>query len=243
MIDMLANELNYFLKSKEEFFSSKPFPHWVIDGMFDDALLSEISSTPHLVKTLMDAKKKGWGVSYFENELEGKFGINNISKENNVYNYLKFLNSEKFIDFLSAMTGIDNLIADNDYVGGGLHMIPRGGKLGVHIDFSKHQNDRTLWRRCNALLYLNQDWNDNWNGHLELWDLPRKKGGKCIKKIKPSFNRLVIFGTLKSSWHGHPTLLDCPDNRMRCSLATYYYSKESGNDQSDHSTIFAENIA
>ena len=55
-------------------------------------------------------------------------------------------------------------------------MIPKGGRLGVHIDFTKHQNIHYLWRRCNVLLYLNKGWKDEWNGHLELWDKPRKKG-------------------------------------------------------------------
>ena len=121
-------------------------------------------------------------------------------------------------------------------------MIPKGGRLGVHIDFTKHQNIHYLWRRCNVLLYLNKGWKDEWNGHLELWDKPRKKGGKCVKKIKPSFNRIVIFGTLKNSWHGHPKPLNCPSEIMRCSLATYYYSEIPSEDNSVHSTIFAENI-
>ena len=238
---MVNNDLKYYLSNKDQYFNNDPFPHWVIDGMFNEKKLNKISSTPDLLKNALKAQSDGWGISVFDNELEGKIGINNVSS-NKVQDYLKYLNSEIFINFLTEMTGINNLVPDNEYIGGGLHMIPKGGRLGVHIDFTKHQNMPDLWRRCNVLLYLNKGWKNEWNGHLELWDNPRKKGGKCVKKIKPLFNRLVIFGTLRSSWHGHPENLKCPDNRMRCSLATYYYSKESSEDNREHSTIFAENI-
>ena len=73
------------------------------------------------------------------------------------------------------MTGIKGLIADDDYIGGGLHMIPRGGRLVIHIDFTKHQNMPQLWRRCNVLLYLNKNWKNEWNGCLELWTDPERR--------------------------------------------------------------------
>ena len=238
---MIKHDFNYYLKNKDLYFSNNPFPHWIIDGMFDEKKLNKISSTPELIKNAYKAQSDGWGISVFDNELEGKIGINNIGSPK-VQNYLNYLNSSIFVEFLSKITGIKDLIPDNDFIGGGLHMIPKGGRLGVHIDFTKHQNMPQLWRRCNALLYLNKGWKNQWNGHLELWDKPRKKGGKCIKKIKPSFNRLVIFGTLRSSWHGHPEILNCPKEVMRCSLATYYYSHEPSEDVNVHSTIFAENI-
>ena len=238
---MINKDFNYYVENMKQFYSNDPFPHWIVDDMFDEKKLSEISSSKELLKNAYAAQSDGWGISLFENELEGKISINNINSLR-VQKYLNFLNSSKFTNFLTEMTGIKGLIADDDYIGGGLHMIPRGGRLGIHIDFTKHQNMPQLWRRCNVLLYLNKNWKNEWNGCLELWDRPRKKGGKCIKKIKPSFNRLVIFGTSKSSWHGHPEILNCPPQVMRCSLATYYYSEQPSEDDNVHSTIFAEKI-
>ena len=238
---ILKRDLNRFLNNKKYYFSD-PFPHWIIDGIFDEFYLSQISNTERLLKVASREQKEGWGLSYFNNELETKIGVNNISTKDGVYSFLEFLTSNEFVNFLIKITGIKNLLPDNEFHGGGLHLIPKGGRLGVHIDFSKHKKDTNLWRRCNVLLYLNKNWRDDWGGHLELWDLPKKKGGKCIKKIKPSFNKLVIFGTSKDSWHGHPQNLNCPEELMRASLATYYYSKDKGSDISDHSTIFAEQV-
>ena len=73
---------------------------------------------------------------------------------------------------------------------------------------------------------------------LELWDKKPSDGGVCVKKVYPTFNRMIIFGTSKDSWHGHPTPLNCPDGEYRKSLATYYYSSEHGDDLEIHSTVY-----
>ena len=46
-------------------------------------------------------------------------------------------NSAPFLRFLERLTGIDQLIPDPYFIGGGLHQIVPGGKLGIHADFSK----------------------------------------------------------------------------------------------------------
>jgi hypothetical protein len=68
---------------------------------------------------------------------------------------------------------------------------------------------------------LNEDWQDEWGGHLELWD---KEMSHAVEKISPVFNRLVVFATTDSSFHGHPDPLTCPVGVRRRSLALYYYS-------------------
>ena len=76
-------------------------------------------------------------------------------------------------------------------------------------------------RRINVLIYLNKNWNDNYGGHLELWN---QNMSKCEKKISPSFNTMVIFSTTDFSNHGHPEHLNCPKEISRKSLALYYFS-------------------
>ena len=117
-------------------------------------------------------------------------------------------------------------------------MIPRGGKLGVHIDFSRALFDNSKYRRLNVLLYLNENWQREWEGALELWNKRPADGGQCVKRVYPTFNKIVIFGTSKNSWHGHPTPLNCPEGEYRKSLATYYYSSQPGDDLEEHSTIY-----
>jgi hypothetical protein len=78
----------------------------------------------------------------------------------------------------------------------------RGGKLGVHADF--RINDQLhLHRRMNVIIYLNERWQDEWGGFLELWD--RKMTAK-VKAVAPVFNRCVIFNTDATRSTAIPTL-------------------------------------
>ena len=78
-------------------------------------------------------------------------------------------NSETMVDFLEQLTGISGLIPDPHFWGGGLHQIERGGHLKVHSDFNWHE-ELLLDRRLNMIVYLNEDWDPEWGGGLELWD-------------------------------------------------------------------------
>ena len=101
------------------------------------------------------------------------------------------MNSSGFLQFLERLTGIQNLLGDPQYEGGGLHQIVPGGKLAIHADFSKH-SVYNLDRRLNALVYLNKNWKEEYGGHLELWDTAMTK---AERRIAPVFNRMVIFTT------------------------------------------------
>lgn len=135
---------------------------------------------------------------------------------------LYHLNSSTFLDFLSKITGIENLIADSYFEGGGMHQIRRGGKLKIHADFNRHPR-YDLDRRLNALLYLNPDWQEEYGGNLELWD---RHMTSCVVRIAPLFNRFVVFATTDFTYHGHPDPLTCPEDVTRKSLALYYYTHE-----------------
>ena len=144
------------------------------------------------------------------------------------------LNSSTFLKFLEELVGIPDLLSDSSFRGGGLHNISRGGKLGIHVDFNKHQK-YDLDRRLNLLLYLNKDWEEEFGGHIELWDPEMKQ---CVKKVLPIFNRMVIFTTTATSFHGHPDPLNCPPGRSRISLALYYYTVGQEERGTRHSTLF-----
>lgn len=229
---MLNKSLSDILVNVDSITYNVPFKHYVIDNLFQDDILSPICDADYL-------KSAKGSVSVFNNEYEGKMGISHIGEDSGkVYEILNYMNSEDFVFFLKQLTGIDDLITDNQFNGGGIHLIPRGGKLGIHIDFSRAIHDNSLFRRVNCLLYLNKDWDRSWGGALELWNKRPADGGQCVKKIFPIYNRLVIFGTSKNSWHGHPSPLECPEHQYRKSLATYYYSRQHGDDLEEHSTIY-----
>jgi hypothetical protein len=131
-----------------------------------------------------------------------------------------FFNSRPMLEFLEGLSTIQGLLPDPYFVGGGYHETSRGGKLGVHADF--RINDQLhLHRRMNVIVYLNERWQDEWGGFLELWD--RKMTAK-VKAVAPVFNRCVIFNTDADSFHGHPDPLATPEGVLRRSIALYYYT-------------------
>jgi hypothetical protein len=149
-----------------------------------------------------------------------------------------FFNSAPVLDFLVALTGIEGLLPDPYFDGGGFHEIVSGGRLGLHADFRINGKLR-LHRRLNLLLYLNKSWLDAYGGHFEMWDKAVKQR---VHRIAPLFNRCVIFNTDKDSWHGHPEPLNTPPDVTRKSMALYYYtaSHRIYEDTPRHGTVFVK---
>jgi len=209
--------------------SAKPFPHVVFDDFFDPELLELV------LAEFPKPREIRW--QRFDNEHEVKLASASEGSFGPATRLLLYhLNSATFLEFLSGVTGIKNLIPDPGFAGGGLHQIVPGGKLGIHVDFNKH-HDYGLDRRLNLLLYLNKDWQENYGGHLELWD---RNMAECQAKVLPVFNRVMIFGTTDFTYHGHPDPLRCPDHMTRKSLALYYFSNGRPAEEitGEHSTVF-----
>ena len=211
--------------------AAQPFPHLAIDGFFDPAMLEAV------LAEFPGPGEIRW--QRFDNPEEIKLAsAAETSFGAHTRLFLYHLNSITFLDFLSGVTGIENLIPDPSFDGGGLHQIVRGGKLGVHADFNKHAR-YGLDRRLNILVYLNKDWRGEYGGHLELWD---REMTRCGAKIAPLFNRLVIFGTTDFTYHGHPEPLRCPQGMSRKSLALYYFTngRPAHEVSGGHSTLFRQ---
>ena len=71
-----------------------------------------------------------------------------MNKDENLGPYTRalihHLNSAPFLEFLETLTGIEGLIPDPYLAGGGLHKIPRGGKLGIHVVLCGSSNGHPL---------------------------------------------------------------------------------------------------
>ena len=91
------------------------------------------------------------------------------------------------------------------------------------MDPNVHPGDRQLKRQVNLLLYLNENWEESYGGELQIWD---RSVTKCIKKILPTFNRCVIFNTMKIM-HGFPDAIKCPEDDGRKAVVLYYFTRES----------------
>ena len=214
---------NLASKIKTQYRQAFPYPHIVIDNFID----------PHILKSAHEEIKKytGWGFDSSQGEMEvNKFNspwceenIKQLENEAPISRYLlKYLYSKPVMDFLTELTGIEDLIPDDTFYGGGIHKINRGGQLAVHADYSYHRFSG-LHRRINLLLYMNDGWQKEWGGNLELW---KPDMSECIADIEPYFNRAVIFNITNEALHGHPKPLECPENVSRYSFALYYFTKE-----------------
>jgi hypothetical protein len=223
----------------EGYQQADPFPHIIIDDFINaecnhrllgafPILTEKSGQTPDVVKT-------STGKSAQPNKLwlSNQIGVAPLIRQ-----FYWELNSAPFLAFLEKLTGISNLIPDPHLSGGGVHQTNQSGLLMLHADFNKHpQYD--LDRRLNILVYLNENWQDDWGGHLELWS---RNMSRCEKKVLPIAGRCVIFSTTRDSFHGHPHPLTCPATQSRKSIALYYYThgRPATEDPSPHKTLWQE---
>lgn len=201
-------------KFKNTYQNNLPFPNFYLDNFFNAEYLKSV------LQEFPDNEKK---LSiHFQNPNEAKYATSGeTSFGPKTKQLLHYLNSEPFLQFVQELTGIkETLIPDPYFIGGGFHEIKKGGFLKLHVDFHKHRT-MDLDRRVNLLVYLNENWKDEYGGHFELWE---KDMSKSVVKIAPLFNRIAMFSTTGYSWHGHPDPLTCPDDRSRKSIALYYYT-------------------
>jgi hypothetical protein len=216
---------------RRQFRQAEPFPFFKVDNLLDLGFAKEAAAAYPAFEVAL-----GQGRAFNAVNERRKVQVTDASLfPEPVLQLKKLLASPEFLLDLSYVTGIPKLLADDELVGGGMHMTGPGGRLDVHVDFN-FLEDRELHRRLNLLLYLNPTWEESWGGHIQLWDKDVKQ---CRQSFAPALNRCVIFETSESSFHGVvPIAHNAPHPRI--SFATYYYTKEApaGWDGKVHSTVF-----
>lgn len=191
--------------------SAQPFPHVVLDDLFSADLLESC---------LAQFPAGGAEVEFSRPQEKLKSAWNPDSLAAPLRSLFYSFNSRPFVTFLENLTGIEGLIPDPYFLGGGFHQTTNGGKLDVHTDFNLHK-ELNLERRINVLIYLNKNWQPEYGGCLELWNSDMTR---CVQSIVPQFNRTVVFSTTGLSWHGHPEPVQHPNAMPRRSIALYYYT-------------------
>jgi hypothetical protein len=216
---------------RREFSANKPFPFVKIDNFLDDAFAKEVAAAYPSFDVALEQGKTFKAV----NERKKVQITNPKLFPGPVARLNDLLASPEFLEDLSYITRIPKILADEELIGGGMHLTGPGGRLDVHVDFNVIKG-RALHRRLNLLLYLNPVWQEAWGGHIQLWDKDVKK---CEQAFVPQLNRCVIFETNEISYHGVvPVEPTAPYPRI--SFATYYYTREAPAnwDGTFHSTIF-----
>ena len=213
----IINQENLFLnleKNIDEFNNKKPFRYIILDNFlnldFAEGILDEF---PLIDNKWTDARghhtQNKWTLPIVKDRIAGDFIVE--------------ANSKEFLNYLSKLTSIPDLIPDSKVFGGGYHQSTSGGFLNIHVDFNKLANRNDLLdRRLNLIVFFNKNWIAEKGGYLELWDMEKKLR---IENISPDFNRCVIFETNEISFHGHPKPLKINLNESRKSISIYYYTK------------------
>ncbi len=211
----------------EQYAAGEPFPHVVIDDFLpEEAVRYCVENFP---------KKAGPDSFSFDRDQERyKTSFHPDFLQPRLRHLFYSFNSRPFITMVENITGIKGLIPDPYFSGAGFHEIKNGGHLSMHADFNHHKR-LNLERRVNLLVYLNEDWKEEYGGQLELWtqDMTRQ-----VHSIVPLMNRCAIFTTTQSSMHGNPQPVNHPQKVPRRSIALYYYTSTWSDQKVSKTTQF-----
>lgn len=229
-MDLLNSRWQDGAALNELYRQAQPFPYLVMDDFLRPGVLevarAELLQHPDWYNDDTDYSQGHQVKKWFTpspSSLELDHSLQQLDQHSPVtLSVLRYLRSDSFLAWVESVTGIPDLRADDDWLGGGVHRVDSGGALDVHVDFNIHWKNQ-MHRRLNLLIYLNPGWQESWGGALELWDQGLQA---CQHRIIPVFNRAVLFRITEDAYHGHPDPVRTPDGSARLSLALYYYTQE-----------------
>lgn len=200
---------------REQFLAKRPYGYANVGELFDNTTLISVSKEVGDHVESLPAERDFYA-SYRKHKLSDMQRM-----PFNTQSLVGYLNSQEFIRILEKITNINEIYGDPDLLGGGIHAIGRDGYLKLHTDFNWHPKLK-MHRRLNLLIYINEVWDPQWNGNIELWDSNAKTR---LLSMAPQLGNALLFETTDFSYHGHPDPLKCPNNVYRKSIAMYYYTQ------------------
>jgi hypothetical protein len=205
-----------------EFQNGDPFPLLLIDDFLDEgtaeALLAEFPAP--------DAMPKSRDYMFGD-----KHELSSVAEQGPTSrSFYDALMGTQFQTFLQQISGKD-LFVDPAFHGGGFHQSGDGGFLDTHVDFNMHPLHDDWLRTINILLYLNKDWQPEYDGRL----LIKAKPGDEPRAVEPLFNRGLIMVTDDHTFHGFKKM-SLPPGVTRKSIATYAYEKVAVGSQKARTT-------
>jgi Rps23 Pro-64 3,4-dihydroxylase Tpa1-like proline 4-hydroxylase len=214
---LLGDWINNIELLSNEYKNNKPYPYIIINNFLESSFIDNI----HNEYSERSTNLSDW--HFYNNPLEVKYSFDNINNcGKNIQKLFELYSSKECIQLFNTLSGITNLEYDNTLHGCGLHLMPKNGRLSVHLDYEKHPILENKQRRMNIILYLNKTWNISWNGSTKLFyeDL-----NNSFIESKVVYNSALVFQTDDISWHGVPDKIKCPENESRKSIAYYYISE------------------
>jgi hypothetical protein len=213
----------------ERYRTADPFPHIVLDNFLPEPLARSLSAAfpgPDSIEWV-ERNNTNNRRRYQDDETKVPRPLRSMLRE---------MNSRQFVLFLETLTGIESLLPDPYFIGGGVHISGTGDFLKIHADFNWHHKLQAH-RRVNALLYLSDEWHEDWQGAIEFWD---RDMTRAVASALPIFNRLVVFSTSEHSNHGQREPNACPPGKFRKVLNLYYYTstRDDGDATTPHFTLY-----
>ena len=209
----------------DKFIGNDPFDHIILEDMIDPIVLGAAE------QEIRNERVQDWLMHFVHGQANVQVNKFCKSTADQCGIYMcgpystaisVYFSSKLFIEWTERLTDIPDLQNDPENVGGGIHRITSGGKLGIHADYNRNPKSKK-YRRVNTLLYLNRDWKPGFNGELELWS---KDMTECVVSVPPVFNKMVIFRINDDAYHGHPLEWKPTFDYHRVSFAFYYFTDD-----------------
>jgi Rps23 Pro-64 3,4-dihydroxylase Tpa1-like proline 4-hydroxylase len=219
---------------KAAYSGAAPFPHIVIDNLFEDHLLER------LLPEIRDMSRDKW-LKVEQDSRERTMRMRSAAEIGPAgADLLGIVHSAAFLYLLSEITGIWQLLPDPYLQGAGYAVMRKGDYFHIHSDRNVAY-ETGLVRRLAMIIFLNKSWRPEYQGQLELWN---SEATHCDVRIDPCFNKTVIFEVADPNFHGVPVPLACPEDRTRQSFILYFHTtSEAANIKiRPHTSIFAPRL-
>ncbi|MCP4912438.1 MAG: 2OG-Fe(II) oxygenase [Oligoflexia bacterium] len=211
----MINKSSFAKLSQKDFANAKGFPHLEIKEAISVEMAKSLSEdfnnlNPEALQLY----------SHFNAKVTSSIGRKYLS--NNMLETIDYFQSPDFLKMLETITGLNGLRADKGLAQGGILNYPAGNFVNLHTDNLTHPFDHSLKTALTVLLYLNEEWEESYNGALEIWD---NHANRRIKSFHPSFNKMVILKAGEDTIHGLPEIINCPKGMGRKAIVLWYYQK------------------
>jgi hypothetical protein len=219
----------------ERFAKATPFKHVLIPEFFAPDVLQQV-----LEQFPRPNEKEMLNEFGFPSR---KYACRDVRNIGPIYRAIDdFIQTPEWSQLMGRVTGIEGLLYDSEYHGAGTHENFSGQGMDVHVDFNRHRTTG-YHRRINTIVYLNERWQPEWGGALQLHKDPWDFKHDWYVEYPPLLNHCVIFETNEISWHGFERV-SVPEAAgiSRRSFTIYMYTKDRPAHEiaPKHTTIYVQ---